>query len=258
MVSRIEILKRKKLKNPVLITGLPGIGLVGKISVDYLLKQFKAEKIANVYSDSFPPSVQIMNGLLDLIRDEIYCWEFKGRHFLFLAGPIQPSLDFHSGSAFGHYEFASAIVQAAKKFGVKEIVTLAGINVGDERMEREPAVIVAATNQEMLKKFKKLGAKVNKSNGLIAGAAGLILGIGRKQGLQGACLMGETNAKLIYGDHGAAKKVVELLVKAYGFRVKMAGIKKEAKNIENAFAQLSKQFEEKREEFIEEKPSYVR
>jgi len=258
LVSRIELLKRKKLKNPVLVTGLPGIGLVGKIAVDYLLKQFKAEKLANVYSDSFPPSVQTSKGLLYLIRDEIFVAELKDRHFLFLAGPIQPSLDIRIGSTFGHYEFASAIIQTAKKLGVKEIITLAGINVGDERMEREPGVIVAATDPETLKKFKKLGAKTSTSGGLISGAAGLILGIGKKQGIHGACLMGETNAKLIYGDHGAAKKVLDLLVKAYGFKVKMAGIHKEAKSIEKAFAQLSKQFEEKREELDSEKPSYVR
>ncbi len=258
MPSRVEILTRKKFKKPVLITGLPGIGLVGKIAVDYLLKEFNAQKIANVYSDSFPPSVRTENGTLDLIRDEIFFAESKGRHFLFLAGPVQPSLDIRIGTTYGHYEFASAVVQAAKKFGVKEIFTLAGINVGDERLEREPGVVIAATDKHLLQQLKKLGAKVNSNGGLISGAAGLILGIGAKQGISGACIMGETNAKLIYGDHGAAEKVLKILVEKFGFKIKMAHIKKEARNIERAFEQLSKQFEEKREEFESEKPSYVR
>ncbi len=33
--------------NPVLIEGLPGLGLVGKIAIRYLIKQLKPQKIAN-------------------------------------------------------------------------------------------------------------------------------------------------------------------------------------------------------------------
>lgn len=51
MTTTIKLLKKKKLKNPVLITGLPGIGLVGKLVVDYMLKESKAERIAEVHSE---------------------------------------------------------------------------------------------------------------------------------------------------------------------------------------------------------------
>ncbi len=40
--------------NPVLIEGLPGLGLVGKIALRYLIKQLKAKKIAYLYSPHFP------------------------------------------------------------------------------------------------------------------------------------------------------------------------------------------------------------
>ena len=40
--------------NPVLIEGLPGLGLVGKIAMRYLIKQLKAQKIAYLYSPHFP------------------------------------------------------------------------------------------------------------------------------------------------------------------------------------------------------------
>jgi len=55
MVTKIVLLSEKKLKKPIMFVGLPGIGLVGKICVDYFLKQFKTEKIGEIYSDSFPP-----------------------------------------------------------------------------------------------------------------------------------------------------------------------------------------------------------
>ena len=259
MNTRVELLKKKKLKNAVLITGLPGIGLVGKIAVDYLLKQFKPEKIADIYSDSFPPSVHTEKGVMEMIRDELFLYEFKGRSYLFLAGPVQPSLDIRMALPKDHYEFAEKLVLAMKQIGVKKIYTLAGINVGDRRMESEPKVVAAATKKEMLEEFRKLGARVDYNGGLISGAAGLLPGIAKKYKIDGACIMGETNAKLIYGDHGAAKKVLEFLVKKFGFKVNMKYIEKEAHNIEDAFSQLSKQLEETEEEDEEDSGlSYVR
>jgi len=38
----------------ILIEGLPGLGMVGKIAVKYLIKQLKAKKFAELYSPHFP------------------------------------------------------------------------------------------------------------------------------------------------------------------------------------------------------------
>lgn len=258
MSTRIEFLKKKKLKNPILFTGLPGIGLVGKIAVDYMLKQFSAEKIAEIYSDSFPPSVHTKGALIELIRDDIFVTSLNGRDYLFLVGPVQPSLDFRTGSSAEHYEFAAKIVEAMKELGVEEIYTLAGINIGDKRLEKEPGVVVASTSKKLLAELNSLGAIADRKEGLISGAAGLIVGVAEKQGISGACLMGETSSKLVYGDHGAAKKVIELLIKRFGFKVNLGQIAQEAKNIEAAFAQLSKQFEDFEEEMPKTGLPYVR
>ena len=158
MGTTIRFFKDEKFNDAVLFTGLPGIGLVGKICVDYLLKQLKAKKVAEIWSDSFPPSVHTQGGLLDLIKDEIYHMRFEGKDFLFLAGPVQPSLDVRMGSMAEHYEFAEAIINSIAHRGVKEIITLAGINVGEKRMVLEPKVIVAASSEKVLAQWKKLGA----------------------------------------------------------------------------------------------------
>ncbi|MEW6294866.1 MAG: PAC2 family protein [Candidatus Diapherotrites archaeon] len=260
MATKINLVKKIKVKDAVMFTGLPGIGLVGKIAVDYMLKQFKAEKIAEIYSDSFPPSIHTRNSLIELIKDELYHYKFQGKDYLFLAGPVQPSLDIRFGSAQEHYEFAEAIVREAKKLGVKEIYTLAGINVGEKRMNAQPKIVIAATNKKIIQEFKKLNATEGQEEGLISGAAGLIIGIAAEEGIHGACLMGETNARLIYGDHGSAQKLIELLVKKFKFKVNMDEIGKESKNIEQAFQQLSKQLEEEQQEQLppDSSLSYVR
>ena len=175
--------------------------------------------------------------------DDVYYFPFKNKDFVFLAGPVQPALDFRVGSAAEQYEFAKSIIDYVKKLGVKEVFTLAGINVGERRLEKEPRIICASTHKKYLDQWKDLGAIVDQPEGLISGAAGLLLGLAHEEGLVGVCLMGETTSKLIYGDHGAAKKVLELLVKKFGFKVDMNRIKKEATDIEKAFTQLSKQLE---------------
>ena len=56
--------------------------------------------------------------------------------------------------------------------------------------------------------------------------------------------MGETNARLIYGDPGAAKTVLELIIKRFGFSVEMKKMEQESKEIEKAFSQLNEQLED--------------
>ncbi|MFA5931293.1 MAG: PAC2 family protein [archaeon] len=248
MPTKILVLKKPVLKDAALIVGLPGIGLVGKISVDYLLKQFKAEKVGEVLSDSFPPSVHTKESKIFLIKDEIFYFNFKGKDFLFLVGPVQPTLDFKVGSSHEHYEFAETLVSYFKSIGVSEIVTLAGINVGDNRINKKPEVIVAGTDDEILALWKKHGAKEDKKEGLISGAAGLFVGIGRLHSIKGACLMGETNPQLVYGDHGSAKQVIEVISKRFGFKIKMKSIEKESKQIEKAFKELTTHLEPQMEE----------
>ncbi len=243
MTTTIKFLAKKHFKEAVLLTGLPGIGLVGKISVDYMVRQLKPEKIAEIHADFFPPSVQTNNGVVELIKDELHHTNINGKDFIFLSGPVQPALD-GRGPMDEHFEFSRAIIHTLKDKGLAEVCTLAGINVGEKRMAAEPSVVVACTSKKKLDEWKKLGAISERPVGLISGVAGLLLGIGREEGIEGTCLMGETNARLVYGDPGAAKVVVELLIKRYGFAIEMKEMEKESKEIEKAFAQLSKQIDE--------------
>ena len=54
MTWKIKRLGKVKIKNPILIEGLPGIGNVGKIAVDFIIENLNAKKIFEIYSYSFP------------------------------------------------------------------------------------------------------------------------------------------------------------------------------------------------------------
>jgi uncharacterized protein len=243
MPTKIFVLKKINPVDATVLVGLPGIGLVGKITVDYLLKQFKPEKIAEVYSDSFPPSIHTKNSKIMMIKNEIFYLKKGKKEFIFFAGPVQPTLDFKAGSSQEHYEFAETMINFFKSLNVVEVTTLAGVNVGDERLNRKPEVIIAGTDDLIIEEWLKAGAKKDKKEGLIAGAAGLLVGLGKLRSIKGACLMGETNSQLIYGDQGSAKRVIEVLSKKYGFKINMKSIEKETKEIEKQFNELNKQLE---------------
>src|SRR3989344_5626104 len=79
------------LKTPILIEGLPGIGNVGKIAMDFLVENVHAKKIMSIHSHYFPHSVFINEkNLIDIPILNIYHASINKQDFLFLAGDVQP------------------------------------------------------------------------------------------------------------------------------------------------------------------------
>ena len=65
--------KAPKLSNPILIEGLPGIGNVGKVAIDFLIDEIKAVKLYEITSYTFPHSVFVNeDNLVELPVIEIF------------------------------------------------------------------------------------------------------------------------------------------------------------------------------------------
>src|SRR5665648_1147452 len=80
-----------KPNNPILIEGLPGLGLVGKIALRYLIKQLKAKKVAYLYSPHFPYFVLVnKKGNVRLMRGVFYYYQNqKGNDIILFTGDSQ-------------------------------------------------------------------------------------------------------------------------------------------------------------------------
>ncbi|MBD3310551.1 proteasome assembly chaperone family protein, partial [Candidatus Woesearchaeota archaeon] len=71
--------KKPKLRDPVLVEGLPGIANVGKVAVDFMIDELKAKKIYDIFSYTFPHSVFVNeDNLVELPSIEIFCARNKG------------------------------------------------------------------------------------------------------------------------------------------------------------------------------------
>jgi len=226
--------EKPKLKNPIFIEGLPGIGNVGKLAVEHFIDSINAIKFAEIYSKDFPPQVFInLDGTVKLVNNEFFYWKakkFNQRDMILLTG------DYQALSSNGQYELAEKILDIAQEFNVKEIYTLGGYGLGHEI--KEPKVLCATTDKDLVKTMKKYGAvfKKNEPGGGIVGASGLLLGLGEMRGIKGVCLMGETPGYLV--DPRSAKAVLSILSKITNIEINLSALEQKAKEIEYIAQQL--------------------
>jgi hypothetical protein len=223
--------------NPVLIEGLPGLGLVGKIAIRYLIKQLKPKKFAYLYSPHFPYFVLVnKKGSVRLLRGAFYFWKNpngKSDIILFTG-------DSQSQTIEGQYEIADKMLDFASKHKVQTIATIGGYRA---ETQNKPRVFVAATSSEVLAKTVNAGAVISSSGSPIVGTAGLILGLARFKKIEALCLLGETRGYL--PDPAAATSVLEVLKATFDFELDLTGMNEEITKAETMVTRLQK-IEEKR------------
>jgi len=219
----LEKKKQKKLRNGVLVTGLPGIGLIGQVVGRYLVEELKAEKIATLISPHFPHQVfMTKKGGLRLIRNSFYIHRGRKHDLLILVGDIQAM------SSVGQYEVAGAIVDYCQKLGVKEILTIGGYSTG--KISEQRRIFAVATTDPLRAKLRKYGIIFGEARGSIVGAAGLLPSLGRFKAINGACVMGETHGG--YVDTSSARQIVLFLSKYLDMPVDVKKLDAQAKESE--------------------------
>ncbi|RLE77843.1 MAG: proteasome assembly chaperone family protein [Thermoprotei archaeon] len=215
-----------KLRDPVLVQGLPGLGLVGKIAVDYLIEELKPPKIAELYSDYlFLPDGKSgvlveLDGVCHLPRYEFYAYANAGggTDMVLLAGDTQPV-------SWAQYVVAEKVIFYAKKLGVRRVVTLGGTLTQARRKE----VYAVANSDSILKWLSVFGVKPSRG-GAVTGACGVMVGLATLHGMEAFSLMG--NVSEMCPDPEAAKAVLEVLIKMFKIPVslrKLEGMIKDMK-----------------------------
>ncbi len=226
----IKVSQRPKLKNPVLIEGLPGVGNIGRVAVGYMIEELGAKKFAQLYSKHFFPFVMLHeNYQIHLLKNEFYYWKAKKpgqRDLILIIGDCQ------SMSTQGHYEVTEVILDFVEKFGVKEMFTIGGLATGE--IEDKPKVLGAVSHKELVKKYAKSGIDFSAGErvGYIVGASGLFLGLGKERGMKGVCMLGETSGFPIVTDPKAADAVLEILTKILKIKIDTTNIDKRVAEME--------------------------
>ena len=232
-----------KLHHPILIEGMPGIGNVGKITVDFLIEEFQAKKLYSFFSYKFPHSVFVNeNNLVEMPKLELYYKKFNGRKkkrdLLLLTGDIQP-IDEESC-----YTFCEEVLKIAKHYKCSEIITTGGI--GLQHVPEKPRVFITANDSGVLKQYSKKEMLIEKNIfgivGPIVGVSGILLGLGKKRGVKGVALLAETFAHPMYLGIKGAKELLRVLEHKFGFGLNLKKMSKEIIQVEKELAKKTKEW----------------
>jgi proteasome assembly chaperone (PAC2) family protein len=127
-----------------------------------------------------------------------YAAKTEKNHYIILIGDSQPSIE----DTLAHYDLCDKILNFAEKYGSKFIVTMGGVvttKLGND-------IYISATSEELAQKHLTEGVQIY-GEGRIIGATGLLLGLAKKRGWKGICLLGATR------EFGAEQGVALLLFK---------------------------------------------
>lgn len=235
MATKISEFERPKLKDPMFVEGLPGVGNVGRIAAGYLVEELQAKKFAELVSSHFMPFVLLDEGsAIHTMKNEFYYWKAKEkdqRDLIILIGDSQ------SADPEGHYEIVNEILSYVSGLGAKEIITLAGFSVGEVS---KPKVIGVVSEPELVKKYSGLGIDFDAGSriGTIVGASGLLLGMGKYYGISGICLLGETVGFPIIPDPKCGEEILKILMRILNIKIDTSKLQRKVKEMEKFIKKL--------------------
>lgn len=215
MAYNVEFIEIEKipLDKPVLIQGLPGLGFVGKVTVDYLIEKLETVKIAELYSryltlEDGNMGIKVeQDGTYTLPKFEFYALTNSSPNLIFLTGDIQPQF-------WGQFEIANRILDYLQNLGGDTVIAIGGYGT---HIRRELQLTFAIVNdEEMGKKMREMGAEVARS-GTIRGAFAVLLGVAKLKQLQCIGLLGATRG--LYPDIDASRRIVKILMNMYGLQI---------------------------------------
>ncbi len=243
MVWKVKQMVKKlpSLKNPIMIEGLPGIGNVGKVAVDFMIEELKAKKTHELFSYSLPHTVFVReDNLVELPTIEVYHVKTKAkgknRDILFLAGDIQPTTEVAS------YEFADTVLNLMRDMKCRELIALGGIGLQDE--PQKPKVLCTGTSHKYVQEFVKgttVSPKLYGIVGPIIGATGLLIGMAKEKDIEGVCLLAETFAHPLYLGVKGSQEILKVLEKKLDIKMNLKALNDEIQHVEKEIMKRTEQ-----------------
>jgi len=251
----IRFYKEPQLEKPDLIAAWPGIGNIGLIAYDTLRGMVEAEEFAEIepWDFFYPRSASIKEGELKELEFpgcKFYFKRIGERDLLFFIGEEQPT------ETKKIYEMASLVLDVAFHFECKRVYT-AGAAVAPIHHTAKPRIWAVPNTPELIEEVKGYNNTIIMSDiegrggqGNISGLNGLLLGVAKKRGLPGICLLGEipiyiSQFPMPYPK--SAKSILEVLTAKLGIKVDLSKLD-----------YLAKEVEENIEAFYERIPSEIR
>ncbi len=254
----LKLYRKPELHDPVLLVGWPGIGNIGILAVSTLRNLLEAEEFAEIESWDFfyPRKVSIREGLLEHLEfpaNRFYFRRLAGQDVVFFIGEEQPS---EGGGLYARGEkalrMANLVLDGALLFGCRRVYT-SGACVSAVHHQVKPRVCAVASSERLRQEvigypntilMSELGGE-REGEEMITGLNGLLLGVAKRRGLEGICLMGEipdwlTGASFPYPK--ASKSVLEVFGEILGTEIDLHYLDKMEAQIDEVIEGLYARF----------------
>lgn len=229
----------KKPKNPTIIEGFPGFGLVGTIASEFLIDHLKTEMIGKITFEDMPPVVAIHENKLVEPLGIFY----NKKYNLVILHAVTASTGFE-------WKLGDVLVDLAKQLNAKEVISLEG--VGSSGLKVASSSFYYTNKEDKKKILENIGLKPLKE-GIIMGVTGaLMLKI---DGRPICCLFADTASNL--PDSKAAARVIESLDKYLGLDVDPKPLLKQAVQFEQKLQGIIGSSQKAQEISEKKKLSYV-
>jgi len=261
----VKFSKRPRLKNPYLVCAWPGMGEVAFKAVTYLIEQLKAEEFAEIPPEDFFYSTGsiVQEGILNVPGfpyGKFYYWKNPAtkspqnvgdppKHY----GGIGGFANNFGGKAAGNDliifisnaqpdlakadDYSKRIIYVARGFKVKTIISFAAMPQAIDHTQ-QPKVWFTATSKEIINILMKHNFEL-LSEGQISGMNGLFLGIAKKEGFDGFCLLGEIPLYTIQTENPKASyAVLDALARILKIQIDFNSLIDEAHGMEGEINKL--------------------
>ncbi len=226
----MEIKLFKKPKNPTIIEGFPGFGLVGTITTEFLIDHLDVELIGKIVMDESPAVVAIHD---DHVVEPLGIF-YNKKYNLVIIHAVTASTGIE-------WKLSDIIQKLAKDLGAKEIISLEGVGSPATKPDAE-RLFYFSKDASTKKKLSKIGLSPLKE-GIIMGVTGALLLNVEKPPL--SCIFAETHTDL--PDSKAAARVIKALDQYLGLKVDAAPLLEQAVKFEEKLKGLLKKGEEAKE-----------
>ncbi len=224
----VHFKEKPSLRNPTLIAAWPGMGMLARMSADYLIQQLDAKQFAEIRSPSNDIYFKDGIGKLSQYRHRFYYYNGKQSDLIVCSGEIQPQ------SLSEIHELANQVLDVAEEFDAKRVYTFAAVpNPHDVK----PRVFGVVNKPELRKFLKEKGVQLISGDGRITGLNGLLIGIAQQRKIEGICLLGEIRY-LDIPQPRSAQAVLNTLTNILGIEIDLSELERQAEEMEQKIEKI--------------------
>ncbi len=210
----MRIVLKEKPKNPLIIQGFPGFGLVGTIATEFLINELGAKPIGAIHAEDIPPMVAIHDN--SMVQPIGIYYDKKTNIIILHVMTNVKGIEWKMGEL---------VLELAKELDARDVLAIEG--VGTQLPSDKIEAYYYANNELAKGRFNAFKLSPLKE--------GIILGVTATLMLQGeerpiSCIFIETHSSM--PDSKAAAKAIEVIDKYLNLKIDYKPLLKQAEKFE--------------------------